>query len=54
VFEPFFSTKPNAGTGLGLAIVKRVVDICGGKVKVNSTVDIGTTFHILLPGDVGT
>jgi PAS domain S-box-containing protein len=54
IFDPFFSTKPNAGTGLGLAIVKRVVDICGGKVKVNSTVDIGTTFHILLPGDVGT
>ena len=54
VFDPFFSTKPNTGTGLGLAIVKRVVDVCGGEIKVNSAVDIGTTFHIFLPGDVGT
>jgi signal transduction histidine kinase len=54
VFDPFLSTKPNTGTGLGLAIVKRVVDICGGEIRINSAVDIGTTFHILLPGDVGT
>ncbi|MCX6833934.1 MAG: PAS domain S-box protein, partial [candidate division Zixibacteria bacterium] len=54
VFDPFFSTKPNTGTGLGLAIVKRVVDVCGGEIEVDSAVDIGTTFHILLPGDVGT
>jgi two-component system cell cycle sensor histidine kinase/response regulator CckA len=54
IFEPFFSTKPNTGTGLGLAIVKRIVDITGGTITVQSALDTGTIFSILLPGDVGT
>lgn len=37
------------GTGIGLYIVKRIVENAGGKIEVESTVDIGTTFTIYLP-----
>ncbi len=49
VFNPFFSTKPRTGTGLGLAICKKVTDLYGGKIAVESTIDKGTRFSILLP-----
>lgn len=37
------------GTGLGLAIVKKLVEIHGGKIKVESEVGQGTIFNISLP-----
>lgn len=37
-----------SGTGLGMAIVKRLVDMMGGSIKVESELDKGTTFTLLL------
>jgi signal transduction histidine kinase len=37
------------GTGLGLAIVKSLVEMHGGRVKVESVLDEGTTFSVFLP-----
>lgn len=49
VFEPFFTTKAT-GTGLGLSTVRDIVEANGGSVRVSSTVGVGTTFVVELPG----
>lgn len=50
IFDPFFTTKPvGKGTGLGLAMVYGNIQKHGGKIKVKSTIDKGTTFSIFLP-----
>ncbi len=54
LFEPFFSTR-REGTGLGLSISKSIVEAHGGKLTVESTVGVGTTFSLTLPAaDDGT
>ncbi|WP_216828166.1 sensor histidine kinase [Alkalihalobacterium elongatum] len=42
-------TSKNGGSGLGLAIVKHIVDLHDGKITVESAIDVGTTFSIILP-----
>ncbi len=50
IFDPYFTTKQGkSGTGLGLYITKKVVEDHNGSIKVDSTLDVGTTFLIRLP-----
>jgi signal transduction histidine kinase/DNA-binding response OmpR family regulator len=50
IFDPFFTTRDvGEGTGLGLSICYGIVRDHGGQIGVESTVDGGTTFSLLLP-----
>jgi two-component system NtrC family sensor kinase len=49
IFDPFFSTKGVGGTGLGMSISYGIIKNHKGNIKVESTVDVGTTFTIELP-----
>lgn len=48
IFQPFFSTKEN-GMGMGLAICKSIVEVHEGTLRVESIVDVGTTFEVRIP-----
>jgi len=54
VFERFYRAdksraRTTGGAGLGLAIVKQLIQAQGGRVWVNSTLGIGSTFGFALP-----
>lgn len=54
IFEPFAReneklTDKVSGTGLGMAIVKKLTDKMGGTIEVESTKDVGSTFHVTIP-----
>ncbi|MHC4578327.1 MAG: sensor histidine kinase, partial [Planctomycetota bacterium] len=54
VFEPFFSTKEvGRGTGLGLPISARIVERCGGTIRIESVEGEGTTVYVTLPVSTG-
>lgn len=53
IFERFtraVDTRINAvqGTGLGMTIVKQLVDLMGGKIEVQSELNVGSTFTVTL------
>jgi signal transduction histidine kinase len=41
--------KSHPGTGLGLALTKRLAEAQGGSVGVDSTLGVGSVFHVVLP-----
>ena len=50
VFDPFFTTKKEGeGTGLGLSVSYSIIRKHGGRMQVQSTAGVGTTFSIFLP-----
>lgn len=52
IFDPFFTTKKKtnqSGTGLGLSTVYGIIHSASGFVKVDSVLNVGTTFTVYLP-----
>lgn len=52
LFDPYYQAsnrKGQIGTGLGLAIVKRVAVAHGGNVFVNSQINVGSSFSLVIP-----
>ncbi|MFC2085004.1 PAS domain-containing sensor histidine kinase [Bacteroidota bacterium] len=52
IFTPFFSTKSKTGTGLGMSVASRMINSHNGRINVESELNKGTLFQIVLPIDV--
>lgn len=53
LFQSFFRAKnveKIEGTGLGLVIIKNFVNLHGGEISFETKENVGTTFHINIPG----
>jgi signal transduction histidine kinase len=52
LFAPFFTLRPG-GTGLGLTIAKKIVEDCGGMLRLSNVASAGArvTLFLPMPGD---
>jgi signal transduction histidine kinase len=55
IFDVFYSRARTEGTGLGLPLSRRFIELHGGRLWVESTLDRGSTFRFTLPvgGEIG-
>ncbi|WP_452221515.1 ATP-binding protein [Lacinutrix salivirga] len=54
IFNRFYQTdastiRKHEGTGIGLALTKELVELMQGTIKVNSTLDKGSEFSVMIP-----
>jgi signal transduction histidine kinase len=54
IFTPFESGKNKFGTGLGMPIAKQIVDQHKGRIEIESQLEKGATFNVILPAIVVT
>jgi signal transduction histidine kinase len=49
LFQTLNARDDVESTGVGLSVVKRIVEMNGGRIWVESTGGVGTTFYFTLP-----
>ena len=54
IFDRFYRVNPSRtshteGAGLGLAIVKSIMRLHGGEINIQSTLEVGTSIHLIFP-----
>jgi two-component system, NtrC family, sensor kinase len=52
IFCVFESRKGNRGTGLGLPVSQKILQEHGGDIRVESQLDLGSTFYLEFPAVV--
>ncbi|MFN4149939.1 MAG: sensor histidine kinase, partial [Candidatus Sericytochromatia bacterium] len=49
VFNRGFQEYKYSGSGIGLAVCKKIIDQHGGKIWLESNIDVGTAFYFTIP-----